>query len=640
LVNWTGDHGDCCYDITKNYVIDDCGAIRMSTLVECVPNFSEGRDLSRIDQISAAITQVEGITLLDVDPGADTNRTVVTFIGTVEAVEEAAFQAIKKAAEVIDMRNHTGTHARMGATDVCPFIPVRGVGIEECVSLSERVGERVGAELGIPVYLYEHSARIPERSNLAVVRSGEYEALAEKLTQSRWKPDFGPAEFNPTAGATVMGCREFLIAYNINLNTRDHRLATDIAFELREKGRSYRISNPESPNLLDGTIVRYQDGKYPCAFCDFIGASVDEIISHNQTEHKYDLIANWSENGYSKENLTRKPVKKPGLFKDVKAVGWYVDTFKRAQISINFTNYKITAIHDVFDAACELATERGIRVTGSELVGLVPLEALLLAGRHYLEKQRRTTGIPEIDLVEIAAQSLGLSDVTPFVPQEKIIDYVVSGPPRDLANRTVADFIAETSTNSPAPGGGSIAALAGSLGAALASMVSALTHEKKGMEDRRPAMKRIGVKTQQLKDRLIFLIDEDTNAFNRVMTAGRMPGESPEEKIVKDAETLAAAKYAIDIPAEVAELSLEVMRLALTLVKQGNPNSVSDAGVAGEVGAAGVNGACLNVLINLPGITNDDDYVNKLTAKVDRLTAEVNQLRQEIFTATCRIIKR
>ncbi|NQT96485.1 MAG: glutamate formimidoyltransferase [Candidatus Marinimicrobia bacterium] len=611
----------------------------MNTLIECVPNFSEGRDLSKIDQITAAIKAVAGVTLLDVDPGADTNRTVVTFVGSVSAVEEAAFQAIKKAAEVIDMRQHHGAHGRMGATDVCPFIPVSGADIADCIALSERVGERVGHELGIPVYLYEHSARIPERRNLAVVRSGEYEALAEKLTQPRWKPDFGPAEFKPTAGATVMGCREFLIAYNINLNTRDKRLATDIAFELREKGRSCRKSNPDSPNLLDGSIIRYADGEYPCAFCDYSGATTADIIAHNRSEHDHDLEATWKENGYDPNKLNKKPVKRPGLFKDVKAVGWYIDTYKRAQISINFTNYKVATIPAVFDAACRLADERGIRVTGSELVGLIPLEALLMAGRHYLQKQGRTIGIPEADLVDMAVQSLGLNDVTPFVAEEKIVDYAVSLAPRDLINRTVTGFITETSTNSPAPGGGSVAALAGGLGAALASMVSALTHEKKGFEKTRSEMEEIGVKAQQIKDRLLYLVDEDTIAFNKVMDANRLPSESTEEQEGKAAAQLAAAKYAIDVPAEVAELSLAVMQLAKLLVAKGNPNSVSDAGVAGEVGAAAVNGACLNVLINLPGVTVDPDYVAAMRTKVEQLTTAADELRRAIFSATRQVIE-
>jgi len=394
-------------------------------LVECVPNFSEGRDGAKIETITEVIGAVDGITILDVDPGADTNRTVVTFVGEPDAVAEAAFQGIKTASEVIDMSQQTGTHPRMGATDVCPFIPVSNVSDEECIALSKQVGQRVGDELGIPVYLYEKSAQSKDRIKLPDIRKGEYEGLAEKLTDPNWEPDFGPAKLHVKAGATVMGCREFLIAYNINLNTKDHRLATDIAFELREAGRSKRVPNPKSKNLLDGEIVRHEDGK---------------------------------------------PVKVPGLFKDVKGIGWYVDAFNRAQISINFNNYKVSTIHDVYDAACRLADERGIRVTGSELVGLIPLEAMVMAGKHYLAKQNRSIGVPTADMVECAVQSLGLNDVTKFDPQEKIIDYAVTSEDRPLMGLTGTGFVEELSTNSPAPGGGSVSALAGSLGAALSSM--------------------------------------------------------------------------------------------------------------------------------------------------------------------------
>ena len=365
-------------------------------LVECVPNFSEGRDGAKIETITEVIGAVDGITILDVDPGADTNRTVVTFVGEPDAVAEAAFQGIKTASEVIDMSQQTGTHPRMGATDVCPFIPVSNVSDEECIALSKQVGQRVGDELGIPVYLYEKSAQSKDRIKLPDIRKGEYEGLVEKLTDPNWKPDFGPTKLNVKAGATVMGCREFLIAYNINLNTKDHRLATDIAFELREAGRSKRVPNPKSKNLLDGEIVRHEDGK---------------------------------------------PVKVPGLFKDVKGIGWYVDAFNRAQISINFNNYKVSTIHDVYDAACRLADERGIRVTGSELVGLIPLEAMVMAGKHYLAKQNRSIGVPTADIVECAVQSLGLNDVTKFDPQEKIIDYAVTSEDRPLMGLTGSGFV-------------------------------------------------------------------------------------------------------------------------------------------------------------------------------------------------------
>ena len=565
----------------------------MKQLVECVPNFSEGRDLVKIKQITDAIEAVDGITLMDSDPGKDTNRTVVTFVGSIASVEEAAFQGIAKAAEVIDMGSHSGAHARLGATDVCPFIPVSGVTVKDCVDLSHRVAKRVGDELKIPVYLYEDSAQKDDRKSLPVVRAGEYEGLAKKLKDPNWKPDYGPAKFNAKSGATVMGSREFLIAYNINLNTKDQRLASDIAFELREKGRSKRIPNPDSPNLLDGEIVRDEQGK---------------------------------------------AVKIPGLFKDVKGVGWYIDEFKRAQISINFNNYKISTIHDVFDKACELAVERGIRVTGSELVGLISKEALLMAGRHYLKKQRRTTAVPEADIIECAVQSLGLNDLYPFKSAEKIVEFAVGQTSGQLMGLTSEGFVDELSSNSPAPGGGSVAALAGSLGAALVSMVAALTHEKKGFEASKDEMDDFGNKAQKIKDRLSFLVDEDTNAFNRVMEANRLPANSDEEKSTKRKAVRAANKYAIEIPLEAAELSLSVLEIAVDLVKKGNPNSVSDVGVAGEVALAGARGACMNVLINLTGI-KDKRYTNRKKNQVDELLTESQKFERKIFRKTLKIIE-
>ena len=563
-------------------------------LIECVPNFSEGKDLAKVKAITDAIESVDGITLLDVDPGADTNRTVVTFVGNPDAVSEAAYLGIKMAAEVIDMSKHKGTHPRMGATDVCPFIPISNVSNEECIDLSKKIGQRVGEELSIPVYLYEHSAQTPERKSLPDIREGEYEGLAEKLKDIKWKPDFGPAKFNVAAGATVMGMRDFLIAYNINLNTKDHRLATDIAFELRESGRSKRKPDPDSPNLLDGEIIRNSDGS---------------------------------------------PVKVPGMFKEVKCVGWYIDTFKRAQISINFNNYKVSSIHDVYDAACKLADERGIRVTGSELVGLIPLEAILMAGRHYLAKQRRTVGVPEEDIIQAAVQSLGLNDVTPFIAEEKIIEYAVKESDDELMSMSAQGFVNELSTNSPAPGGGSVSALAGSLGAALSSMVAALTHEKKGFIALKPEMDKIGVEAQTIKDRLSFLVDEDTNAFNNVMEANRMPASNDDEAKVKDRAIRKANEYAIDVPYEVANLCKRVIELADILVEKGNPNSVSDAGVAGEVALAGLRGASMNVLINLPSI-DDEEYRSEKRKEVDGLIQAAEALHKIVYKKTLNIINK
>ena len=562
-------------------------------LVECVPNFSEGRDFTKIKTITNAIKAVDGITVLDVDPGADTNRTVVTFVGEPNTVAEAAFQGIKTASEVIDMSQHSGTHPRMGATDVCPFIPVSGVTIEECIELSKQVGQRVGEELGIPVYLYEKSAQKPDREKLPTIRKGEYEGLSEKLKDKNWRPDFGPETLHVKAGATVMGCREFLIAYNINLNTKDHRLATDIAFELREAGRSKRTPNPNSKNLLDGEIVRNDDGS---------------------------------------------AVKVPGMFKYVKGIGWYVDAFNRAQISINFNNYKVSTIHDVYDAACKLAEVRGIRVTGSELVGLIPLEAMIMAGRHYLQKQNRSIGVPETDIVECAVQSLGLNDVTEFNPEEKIIDYAVQSEDRPLMSLVGKNFVEELSTNSPAPGGGSVSALAGALGAALASMVAALTHEKKEMLNSKPEMDEIGVEAQALKDRLSFLVDEDTNAFNKVMDANRMSATTNEERMAKEKAVENSNKYAIDIPLETAEKCYRVIEIAEVLVEKGNPNSVSDGGVAAEVGLAGVRGGSLKVLINLPGVV-DEAYCDEKRRAVEILIQKAEAKHKVVFDKTHSKIK-
>ncbi len=610
----------------------------MQKLIECVPNFSDGRDLNKINQITDSIKKVEGVTLLDVDPGQDTNRTVVTFVGTPDAVAEAAFQAIKTASQVIDMRQQKGTHPRMGATDVCPFVPVSGVTMDNCVELSKKVGKRVGEELDIPVYLYEHSAQKPDRANLPKIRAGEYEGLVDKLKDPHWKPDFGKAKFNPQAGATVMGGREFLIAYNINLNTHDTRLANDIAFELREKGRSARIPNPLSKNLLDGKILRYTEDNYPCVYCEDSFNTVKRLKEHCSEKHSCDINELWKSNGYSEENLIGKAVKKLGFFKDVKAIGWYVDTFKRAQISINFNDYKISSIHDVFDKACELATERGVRVTGSELVGLVPLEAILMAGKHYIRKQGRTIGISQEMLIESAVQSLGLNDVTPFVAEEKIIDFAVKSSKVRLIDLSVKGFTDELSSNSPAPGGGSVAALVGSLGAALTSMVAALSHEKKGYLEKREMMENVGEKTQKIKDRLSFLIDEDTNAFNKVMAANRISATTPEENNEKEKFVLNANKYAAEIPLEVAETSFQIFEMAELMVNEGNPNSVSDVGVAGDAAYTAVRGACLNVLINLDGVASDQKFVDDMKNRVEKLLTESEQYHKKIFAKTREII--
>ena len=557
----------------------------MKKLVECVPNFSEGRDKDVIDSIVKSMQLVENVKVLDVDSGKDTNRTVVTIVGDPMAVLESAFIGIKTASELIDMNKHQGTHPRMGATDVCPMIPVSKVSDEECINLTKTLGKRVGEELKIPIYLYEKSAQYKNRIKLPIIRSGEYEGLAKKLSDPEWKPDFGPNVMHPQAGATVIGCRDFLIAYNINLNTKDTRLATDIAFELRELGRSKRIPNPNSKNLLDGEIVRHDDGK---------------------------------------------PVKVPGMFKDVKAIGWYVDDFKRAQISINFNNYKKSTIHDVYDKACILAEERGIRVTGSELVGLIPLDAIISAGKHFLQKQNRSIGVPVSDIIECAVQSLGLNDVTPFIKNEKIIDYVVMDNNDDMFDK---DFLESVSLNTPAPGGGSVSALSGSLGSALCSMVASLTHEKKDMLQNRSIMEEIGVKAQELKDGLAHLVSEDSRAFNKVLDAVRLPATSEQEKKEKTKNILLANKYAIEIPYQTAKKCYEVMQLAEILIEKGNPSSLTDAGVASEVAFAGLRGGCMNVLINLSEL-NDKPYINQKQKEVDNLLKKGERLNRKLFKKT------
>ena len=565
----------------------------MQQLIECVPNFSEGNDQNKINNIVNKINSVDGITILDIDSGKDTNRTVVTFVGNPDSVIEAAFEGIKEASQLIDMSSHTGTHPRIGATDVCPLIPIKGISMDECVKYSHQLAERVGTQLKIPVYLYENSAKNPDRKNLAVIRDGEYEGLKTKLNDKQWKPDFGPAEFNAFSGATVIGCREFLIAYNINLNTKDKRLATDIAFEIREQGRSKRIKNPESSNLLDGEIVRNND---------------------------------------------RSPVKVPGMFKDIKAIGWYVSEYNRAQISINFINYKVSSIHDVFDTVCKLAEERGVRVTGSELVGLIPMDAVLLAGKHYLTKQNRTMGVSEKDIIECAVQSLGLDDVSKFDPNEKIIENSIDDNDNGLMDLSGKDLIDLISDSSPAPGGGSVSAIAGSLGAALVSMVASLTHEKKDYIGSRKKMNEIGLAAQDLKARLIHLVEEDTQAFNSILVANRLPDKTSEQKEYKEKKVFQANKYAIEIPLETANLSLEVIKLSVDLIEYGNPNSVTDAEVASEVGLAGVRGGCMNVMINISGLENIDDYDPNIQHKIDSLIDEANGLYKKAFDNTKKII--
>ncbi len=595
-------------------------------LVECVPNFSEGRDKSIIDQITAEIKAVPDVKLLSVEMGADVNRTVVTFIGSPEGVKEAAFRAIKKAAELIDMRQHKGAHPRMGATDVCPFVPVSGITMEEVVELSKEVARRVGEELGIPVYLYEESATRPERRSLANIRKGEYEGLPEKLKDPQWKPDYGPAEFNPKAGATVIGAREFLIAYNITLNTREKQYATDIAFELREKGRSVRKGNIK-PFYFKGELVKYKENYFPCGNCDFVGKTLAETAAHCQKEHGYDLYELLRMHGTDPENPIGRSVKKPGKFKHLRAIGWYVEEYGRAQISINLTNYKVTPIHAVMEEARRLAAERGLVVTGSEIVGLVPFQAIYDAGKFYLEQQGKSSGIPVEDVIHMAIYSLGLNDVAPFNPREKILG-LPQTPSDALISKTVEAFTHEVSRESPAPGGGSIAALAGALGAALGSMVSNLTVGKPGYESVEAELKQLAVRAQEIKDQLLRAVDEDTNAFNAYMEARRLPQNTPEEKAAREKAIEEGLKTAVRVPLRTAQLSLEAMRVCREVVEKGNVNSITDAGVGAQSAFTGVRGGILNVRINLPPI-KDEAFKKEMIATCQELEENATQLLED-----------
>ncbi|MCP4724686.1 MAG: glutamate formimidoyltransferase [bacterium] len=574
-------------------------------LVECVPNFSEARDNNVIKQITDVIEAVDNVRLLDVDPGPDMNRTVVTFVAPPEEAKEAAFRAIKKASELIDMTKHQGSHPRMGATDVCPFIPVNGVTEEECIQISKDVAKRVGEELKIPVYLYEKAAQSPDRQNLAIIRAGEYEALAEKLKDPKWKPDFGPAEFNARAGATVIGVREFLIAYNISLNTREPKFATDIAFELRKKGRSARKPHPDHPVYLWRTqILKYKEGDYPCGKCDFSGKTIKETIEHCNKEHGYDLVELFKLNDLDPDNCEGASVKIPGKFDYCKSIGWMVSEYDRAQISINLTNYKVTAMHDVLEEARKLAADRGIVVTGSEIVGMVPFKALFDTGIYYLKKQNRSAGIPIKDILNTAVQSLGLNDVSEFKIEERVLG-LPKNPEDALVEMKLNDFVDEVSRESAAPGGGSIAALAGALGASLSSMVSNLTANIRGSADVDDILNDAAERCQKIKTALVKGIDDDTNAFNAYMDARRLPANTDEEKQTKLEAEQDGLKQAVYVPMKTAMLSLQAIEIAEIVSKHGNPNSITDVGVGAQIAFTGVKGGIYNVLINLKDIKDD-----------------------------------
>ena len=595
-------------------------------IVECVPNFSEARDPAKIKQITSAIEAVSGVKLLDVDPGLDMNRTVVTFVGSPEAVAEAAFQAIAKASQLIDMSKHRGSHPRMGATDVCPFIPVSDITLEECAEIAKRVGRRVGDELGIPVYLYEAAASAPYRSNLADIRRGEYEGLEAKMREPEWKPDFGPNEFNAKAGATVIGSREFLIAYNITLNTRDKNAATDIAFELREKGRVARGKSP-SPYYIKGPLLFYKEGYFPCGNCDFVGKTIEETEKHCRDAHGYDLQKLAAETHPDFSNPIGKKVVRAGKYPCCKSIGWYADAYKRAQISINLTNYKVTPPHVVLEEARRLAAQRGLVVTGSEVVGMIPYNALLESGRFYLKRQGRSPFIPARDILEAAVFSLGLSDVQPFDIDKKVIG-LPTRKENALVDMIVVDFTDEVSRETPAPGGGSIAALAGSIGAALASMVANITHGKiAGLDpEKEKTILDIASRAQSVKDRLLNAVDEDTDAFNAFLEAIRLPQETSEQKKIREEKMQEGIKHAISVPFATAEASYEAMQVAYEIVLVGNQASITDGAVGCEIAYTGVRGGLWNVAINLKDV-KDPAYVKEMQEKCAALLEKAKQLR-------------
>ena len=541
-------------------------------IIECVPNFSEGRDMEIIRQITDAIESVEGVKLLDVDPGKDTNRTVVTFVGSPEAVSEAAFRSVKKASEVIDMSKHHGAHPRMGATDVCPFVPVSGITMEETVLIAQKVAERIGNELGIPVYCYENAATKPERRNLANCRSGEYEGLRKKLGDPDWKPDFGPSVFNERSGATAVGARDFLVAFNVNLNTTSTRRANAIAYDIREKGRPKREGDP-----VTGKILKDENG--------------EKIMI-------------------------------PGSLKSVKAIGWFIEEYGIAQISMNLTNISVTPVHFAFDEVCRKADIRGVRVTGSELVGLIPLKSLLDAGRYFLVKQQLSSGVSDDELIKIAVKSMGLNDIHPFNPEEKIIEFVMADKNKHkLIDMNLKAFMDETASDSPAPGGGSVSAYMGALGMALGTMVANLSSHKRGWDARWKEFSDWAEKGKSIQNSLLQIVDEDTMAFNLILEAFSLPKKSEEEKTIRENAIQGATKNATLVPFKVMEIAFSGFELISEMVEKGNPNSVSDAGVGALALRSCVRGAFMNVKINASGL-KDKFFANDIISKGEEIEAK------------------
>ncbi len=558
----------------------------MTKLIECVPNFSEGNDNQIIDSIAEAITKIKGVTLLNVDPGKATNRTVMTFVGSPETVIEAAFGAIKVASEKIDMSKHKGEHPRFGATDVCPLIPISNISFDELIPYAEKLGKRVAKELKISVYLYEQAAKKKERKNLANIRSGEYEGLREKLTQEIWKPDFGTTFFNKKSGAVAIGVRDFLIAYNINLNTKSTRLANAIAFDVREKGRIKRKGHP-----VIGEIVYDSKGQ---------------------------------------------PMTVPGSLKNVKAIGWYIEEFGISQISMNLTNIDQTPIHIVFDEVSEKAEKRGVRVTGSEIVGLIPLKPMLEAGKYFLKKQNRSVGIPEIDIIKIAIESLGLNQVKKFIPEKNIIEYYLESlfdDKKKIIELKASDFSDEVARESPAPGGGSVSAYVGALGSSLGEMVANLSANKRGWEDKVEKFSSIANQIDEIRKDLLFLVDEDADSFDRIMSSFKLPNSSEEEKKIRMKAIYDSSIYAAEVPLRVMRRSYDSYNLIHELAQNGNQNSISDAGVACLCIHAAIHGAYLNVKINLKDISDDqgilkkaDEIIKKSSIKRDKIISFIEEV--------------
>ncbi|MEM7588126.1 MAG: glutamate formimidoyltransferase [Acidobacteriota bacterium] len=555
---------------------------RTNPLVECVPNFSEGRNDDVIARITGTVETVPGAKLLDVDPGRSTNRTVVTIAGPPEAVVEAAFRAVAKASELIDMRRHSGEHPRMGATDVCPLVPISGITMEETIEWARRLGERIGQELDIPIFLYEHAATSSQRRNLAVIREGEYEGMADKLQRPEWKPDFGPSEWRPKSGATAVGARDFLIAYNVNLNTTSTRRATAVAWDVREKGRLKREGGKPA-----GKLLRDADGKR---------------------------------------------IWEPGTLKGVKAIGWYIEEYGITQVSLNITDLSETPVHKVFDEVAGKAAARGMRATGSELVGLIPLQSMLDAGCHYLTLQQRSRGVSETELIKIAVKSMGLDELAPFDPDQKIIEYRLrDAADAPLVGMDLAGFADETASESPAPGGGSVAAYLGALGAALAAMVANLSSHKRGWDDRWDEFSHWAERGQALKDELLRLVDEDTHAFNRIGEAFRLPKKTTEEKAARAGAIAAATRGAIEVPFTVMQRCLEALDVAEAMARDGLGASVSDAGVGALCARAALRGAHLNVRINA-GDEQDEAYLAETLEAADRMAEEAARREREILT--------